>query len=288
MSNLFAFCKIHDRPTVKRVSVTATVQSKIEGIFQAQAVSFLDGVTDEVDFAGDWKPDNDEILFIDLPEEATLLTGAVSANAMSYPEIDARNFLSESIKALFTSIEIAGTRQVLIQNFSANQILARRFSLMLDGNSFKELTDPAFTLDNYIVAIIQDGKLKFKSFHNIKRIFELNQFYSEATNEQLEAFCGNSHLHVDDVQAFKELADQNIRKMVHAIIKTGVLDSYPVEDIAEKAGSLGLDIAMKNGRIVVPNDRKSIKELLRFLDDGIYEAALTAKKYITNSKRPFG
>jgi hypothetical protein len=36
----------------------------------------------------------------------------------------------------------------------------------------------------------------------------------------------------------------------------------------------------------MPTDRKSIKQLLRFLDDGIYEASLTAKRYITNSKRP--
>ena len=74
--------------------------------------------------------------------------------------------------------------------------------------------------------------------------------------------------------------------LVFAISKTVILDQFVVADIATKANSLGLNVQVEGGTIMVPTDRKSIKQLLRFLDDGIYEASLTSKRYITNSKRP--
>jgi hypothetical protein len=158
---------------------------------------------------------------------------------------------------------------------------------MLDGNTFKELTEPAFTLDNYLAAIIEDGKLKFKSFHNIKRLFQLTQFYQEASDQEIDTFCGHASLHVADAVAFKAVADQAIRKMVHAITKANVLNQYSAQDIVHSAASLGLQITMQDGALVVPSEKRDIKTLFRFLDDGIYSAPLTKVRYMTNSKRPF-
>jgi hypothetical protein len=59
-----------------------------------------------------------------------------------------------------------------------------------------------------------------------------------------------------------------------------------VDDILEKANGLGLNLEAEGEKIVMPTDKKDIKKLLRFLDDGIYEAPLSTKKYMTNSKRP--
>lgn len=268
---------------VKRVKIIQGVQEKIDSIFHAQVASFLDGVSEEIAFGGDWKPDPDELLFIDKPDEVAIIFAAMELNPISLPTVDAKNFVSEGIRALF--IKRGG--RILMQSFTAQQILARRFSLMLDGDTFKEITEPAFTLDNYLVAIIEDDKLKFKSFFNIKRIFSLSQFYHEATDLQVEEFCSHPSLAIEDISDFKEIADEGIRKLVHAIAKTGILDEHSVDDIAAKANSLGLDIAVHDGKLVVPPDRKKTKQLLRFLDDGIYAAALSAKRYVTNSKRPF-
>jgi hypothetical protein len=287
MTNLYALCRPSEQLEVKRVRLTQSVQDKIEGIFQAQASAFLDGIEEEVEFGGEWKPDSDELLTMELPEEADLIMSTVAASPMSLSHIDADNFMAEGIKGLLTTRQNGGSTQVLIQSFSAQQILARRFSLWLDGDTFKEITAPAFTLDNYITAIIEDGKLKFKSFFQVKRIFALSQFYQAATDQQIEAFCSHSSLHVPDVSAFKATADESIRKKVHAIVKTRVLDNYPVSEIVTKAGALGLAITTDNGKLVVPSTRKEIKTLFRFLDDGIYEAALSSARYITNSKRPF-
>jgi hypothetical protein len=68
--------------------------------------------------------------------------------------------------------------------------------------------------------------------------------------------------------------------------RVSTLNQFVVDDIATKGNSLGLNVQVEAGKIVMPTDRKSIKQLLRFLDDGIYEASVTSKRYITNSKRP--
>jgi hypothetical protein len=288
MTNLFALCRDHGGALqVKRVRLTQPVQAKIEGLFQAQTAAFLDGISEEVDFAGDWKPDSDEILVIDAPAEADAISNALSANPTSLPDIDGQNFQAENIKGLFVALQHGGQTRISIQLFSAQQILARRFSLLLDNNTFKELTDPAFTLDNYIHAIMEGGKIKFKSFFNVKRIFALNQFYEEATDGQIDIFCTHPSLAVASVDDFKLMADQNIRKMIHAITKTGVLDKYQVGDIVQKAASFGLAIPVTSGKMSVPDNRKEAKTFFRFLDDGIYEAPLSAARYVTNSKRLF-
>jgi hypothetical protein len=141
---------------------------------------------------------------------------------------------------------------------------------------------------NLLALCRQGGRLSVKRVNLVKRIFELNQFYEEASDQEIDAFCEHDSLLVGDVAAFKAVADQPIRKMIHAISKTNVLDNYSVDDIAAKAASLGLKIETKEGKIVVPSDRKAMKNMFRFLDDGIYEASLSSNRYITNSKRPFG
>lgn len=282
MSTLFALCRNSGALQVRRVRVAQPLQQKIFHIFQTQAASFFDGIEEEIEFDGGWKPDSNEVLVMPTPDEANAIFEALD-NPIALPTVDPRNFASEGIKALITADE---NERVFIQAFTAQQLLSRRFSLMLEGDIFRELTEPAFTLENKLVAVIEARRLKFKSFFQISRIFDLTFFYFEASDQEIENFCGHSHLSVIDVHEFKNTADQIIRKLIHTIARSNVLNKHSVEDIASKATSLGLDVQLANGKIVMPNDRKTIKQLLRFLDDCIYEASLTSRKYVTNSKRP--
>jgi hypothetical protein len=42
---------------------------------------------------------------------------------------------------------------------------------------------------------------------------------------------------------------------------------------------------VNNAKIEVPEERAGLKQLLRFLDDGLYEAPLSGERYVTNSKQ---
>jgi len=284
--NLFAACRIDGELIAKRVRLDHTVQQEIENIFDTQEASFRDGVTAEIDFDGSWKPDADEFLTVDIPDEGTLFPATINANPVSIPEINTANFANEGIKAIFTGQAVDGGTKVLVQRFSPAQILSRKFPLFLDGNTFRRLSDPAFTLESALTCIVEDGKLKFKSFHKVRTIVNLLEVYKEATDQEVEDFAGHASFEVADGDAFLESADQTVRKLIHAISRSGTLEIYTVNDIQTAANAVGVAVTVKNGRLALPTERASVKTLLRFLDDGLYEAPLTGRRYITNSKRP--
>lgn len=284
--NLFAACRVNGDLIAKRVRLDHTVQQEIKNIFDTQEDRFRDGVTVEINFDGSWTPDAHEFLIVDVPDEGGLFLDTINANPVSIPEINTANFANEGIKAIFTGEAVNGETKVLVQRFSPAQILSRKFPLFLDGNAFRKLSDPAFTLDSALTCIVEDGKLKFKSFHKLRTIINLLEVYKEATDQEVVDFASHASFEVADSAAFLESADQTIRKLIHAISRSGTLDEYSVNDIQAAATAVGVPVNVNNGHLVLPTDRANVKTLLRFLDDGLYEAPLTGRRYITNSKRP--
>lgn len=287
MSVLFALCRATDDAalSVRRVSLTAEVQAQITTLFETQAIQFMDAVTDEVTFGSDWKLDSEEIFCAAATPEIDSILAAMSGNPMALPVVDGQGLAGEGIRGLAVTVGEGRGRRVFIQRFTAQQVLERRWAFLLQGDTFNRITAPAFTLENSIVAIIEDGNLKFKSFANIKRIFSLTSLYQEATDAQIEQFCGHACLAVADVAKFKAIADQTSRKLVFAVSNSGVLDKDP-QTIVQSGQEVGLTITLLNGQIVMPTDKKELKLLLRFLDDGVYKAPLSALSYMANSKRP--
>ncbi|MBA4130088.1 MAG: DUF4868 domain-containing protein [Hyphomicrobium sp.] len=280
--NLFAACRSQDNElSIKRVRVTQPVQGQVEALFLSQEQAFMNGITEEIEFDGAWKPDANELLTIDIPDQAAAFTNAIAANPISLPDIDAANIADEGVRALF----VGDADRVLVQRFAPPQILSRRFSLLLDNNTFKRLEDPAFALDVRLTCVIRSNKIKFKSFHSLRQIIDLFDLYQEATDDVLAEFVDCDILDVNDEDLLKQNADQTCRKLIYAISRSQVLTRHTADEIQAAGQSLGLAISLNNGRITVPTDRKGLKDLLRFLDDGLYEASLSGQRYVTNSKR---
>jgi hypothetical protein len=131
-TNLFAACRTDGALSVKRVRVTRDVQRALAAMFAQQDEEFFKGVTDEVPFDGDWKPDANELLTLDAPDEAAVITDALQANVTSITELGGQP--TEGVRALFTGVQRSGKMRVLLQAFTARQILSRKFALLLDGN----------------------------------------------------------------------------------------------------------------------------------------------------------
>lgn len=68
--NLFAACQINGELVAKRVSLSEEVRQSIVDLFREQEKEFLDGVTEEIPYRGNWKPDKEELLILDVPQEA--------------------------------------------------------------------------------------------------------------------------------------------------------------------------------------------------------------------------
>ena len=162
--NLFAACRSGNGLIAKRVKLDATVQQLVEDIFEGQERDFRDGVTEEVAFDGRWKPDDEEFLTIDIPEEATVFQNTIEANALSVPDIDTGHFMEEGIKALFTGSTENGTTKVLVQRFTAHQVLSKQRSFLLHENAFRQITETAFSL-SWRVSAISLGEQPGKFFN---------------------------------------------------------------------------------------------------------------------------
>lgn len=285
--NLFAACRDNGGQLIaKRVRLDANVQQAIEAIFADQETAFRQGITNEVPFDGSWTPDDDEFLTIDVPGEAQVFADTISANAVAVADINTAAFADEGIKALFTGVCANGATKVLVQRFTSQQVLERRFALLQQGNAFRRLTEPAFTLDNSLACIIEGGKIKFKSQQKLRSIINMLHIYRAATHQEVEAFAGHACLAVADVEAFVAITNQVSRKLIHAITNNGTLDTFSPNAIRAAAAQTGLTIDLQNGKIVVPTAHADIKALLQFLNESRYSGPLSGQPYVTNSQRP--
>lgn len=283
--NLLALCKPQTVISVKRVKVSHDVQNQLEGIFIEQERAFFAGVDEEIEFDGGWHPEANQLLYAPLTDEARQVFQAAQGNLVALPEVNVQAFANEGIRALAVVMQRDGTKRLLMQEFSSRQLLERRFSLVLDGDTFNRLTSPTFTLGTTLAGVIEGDRIKFQKFNRIKLIFDLMNLYQEATDAEIDTFCGLETLSVGNADAFKAMADQRMRKLVRAITERGTLENYTPEQISTAAGGEGFGVTVENDRIIMPAVKGDAKALLHFLDDGLYRAALSQELYITNSKR---
>lgn len=288
--NLFALVLVDEAPEVRRVRLNADLQNKITELFAQQQQDFFNGIEDEVLFNGDWKPDDNEVLVLEGLNEIELMNTAITSNTTSYHALDLSRFEDEPIKALFTGYASGGNVTVQVQRFTSSQMQVRSQIPVLGlqtGNTFTEIKEPMFTLARSLVAVIQNGQLKFKSFSNLRTVFDLSDAYKEATDSDLDSFARHTLLACDDIENFKSNADSSVRKMVHAISQDDVLNQHGLQKINDvAAGFSQVKVTVSNGKIQLPRDKKELKTLLQFLLENIFEGPLSGEQFRTNSKRP--
>jgi len=261
------------------------VQDLLEGIFTSQEAEFLSGVDTEVAFDGGWRPEKNELLVAPVTEDITAVWDLAVGNLTALDEVAYDQFANEGIRALAVVLGQGTERRLLLQNFSARQILDRKLAFTWDGDTFNRLTAPSFSIGTALSGILTSEAVKFKSFSNIKMIFDLANLYQEATNAQIVDFSTHASVSIGDVEGFKVVADQTIRKLVNAVVAKGVLDTYDVTAISTAAAAQSFGLTVANGQIVFPADRAGAKRLMHFLDEGFYRGALSGDAYITNSKK---
>jgi len=284
--NLFAACKEDGVLIAKRVRLDATVQQDVEDLFERQEADFREDVTEEIEFDGSWKPDAEEFLTIDVPQDAEVFEQTIRGNATAVPDLDTDHFPDENIKALFTGRVANRSAVVLVQRFTSQQVLSKKFSLLQRGNAFRELTDNAFTFDSKLTCIIEGGKVKFKSLFNLCSIIDMTDLYREATAQEVRTFGAHQRLHVADMENFLSNTSQTCRRLIQAVSGAGTLDAHTAEQIRRAAAPTGLALTVERHRIVMPTNKAEVKKLLQFLNESRYLGPLSQRPLVTNSQRP--
>lgn len=289
-SNLFALVDDEDAP-IRRIPMTAALNTELAQLFAEQQAALL-GDRQPIAFTGSYNVDEGEIFTIaDYPLPPAI--GQAIGNPLTCPVLNL-NTETHRIKALFSGTWAAANKTVNFQVFDAGKLLKRGFTLIGSGDAYKKLEEPGLMLQDKLTAHFHNGTLYFSSYHNTKRFLDLADYYREATDTDLDDFAATDLFTFEDEASFKEQADSIIRKKVALLQKNEVLKDITVTDIQTVANNFNAElpeehhitiIVNDDGKLVIPDDKKQLKELIRFLDEDYVTAPLTKRKCLTNSKQ---
>ena len=290
-SVLFAWMDTKDKSIkIKRVVEDRDTQKAIDHLFDDASSQMVEDKT-PVEFDGKYTPDPDgtDYLFIDkysLPEEISSAIQNPQALEALAPESDE----IPKIKALFVGVhsKVNGvdTYTAAFQKFKSDQyISAKKIHLFLSGDTFVAEKRVGLTIGQHIDCLLINGKLQFNSFFFARQIFDLSGYYREATNSDIVDFIGNEAISMDDAEDFSTVANSWERRKIASIMDSGILKNYTATKIKSIAKQTGIELSVKDKKIVIPTDKKERRIVLGFLDEEVYKGAFSQTIYQTNSKR---
>jgi len=117
----------------------------------------------------------------------------------------------------------------------------------------------------------------------------MSSYYQEATDNDIKSFSALKELHVDNADELVAASDTWVRRKVWLVMQSNILGKVPPSDIKAIAAEFKIPVEYVNHggieKLKLPGDKKSLKTLLRFLDEDYYKSPLSKTNYLTNSKR---
>jgi Domain of unknown function (DUF4868) len=284
--NFFALVRDETAP-VRRLPVSQQLQEDLARLFREQRHDLLGSGRDTIDYTPSYSRDEDEILCIRNFQVPAEIASAAEQPALC-PPLEITN-PHEDIRAIIATDFQEG--EYLFQTFDRRrEISTRRFSIILSSNTFRRLEEPGLTLDSKLAAVVILSKvLIFESYYEARRVLNLTEYYREATDEDLRAFCSHEKLTVEEIDGVMKIADSWIRKKVALITQSQVLDNNTPQNISKVAKAYGIDISLSGTgnrkKLMLPSNKKDLKNFLRFLDEDFYTSALSSNRFLANSKR---
>nr|WP_319802936.1 Kiwa anti-phage protein KwaB-like domain-containing protein [Xanthomonas vasicola] len=156
-------------------------------------------------------------------------------------------------------------------------------------NVYKKLDGTGITIDNRVVAKLAGKRLSFRSFFYARQIFDLSSYYQDATDTDIAEFAQLDKVSVRNVDQLKQISDTWVRRRLWLVQQSKILETVDISDLIAAVAQFNLTINRAvdaNGKelIVIPEDKRELKNLLRFLDDDYYTSPVSKNNYRTNSK----
>lgn len=283
---------VTDDKTIKvcRIAEDEETQNEIDASFETAFLQLTKNRS-PVEFDGKYSPneDSEEYLFVDhfsLPKEIeNALVNPLGLEV--YEPIDSK---LPAIKALFVGEHYESNGQkhftAAFQKFKNEQYITQaKHHLFFSNNTFKKQKKLGISVSRNADCIYQNGELQFTSYYYARQIFDLSNYYREATTQEVANFLSSSIIAMDRGEDFILQANSWERKKIASINDSGVLNSHTADEIKKIAQSEGLDVLVENKKIVLPTDKKDRRVILGFLDEEVYKGVFSNELYQTNSKR---
>jgi Kiwa KwaB-like protein len=275
----------------ERIRLERALQDEITSMFAEQADAFLHGDLEKVDFnpKANYRLEREQVFVIKalkLPasySEAALKPHSVTDFALS------PNSAPQIVTVFATDATATRVKRVLFQQFRSPQLLDKRFALFWSQNQFQRISSDGFSLAHELAAIHQSGNLYFRSLAVASRFFDLEEFQPEATTAEIASFVGNTLFAMDDESEILSIieSDSWLRRRVASIESSRKLQGVKPRQAADKAKVFAIDIKVAKNKIRLPKEKKSLKAVVKFLNEEYFHGELTSQPYETNSLRPF-
>ncbi len=286
--SLFGIISESEGEFIRRIVVDYPTQQRINQHFSGIIES--SGILSKVKvlFDGRYKPESSEILVIEdyniKSEIKDAIKSPIAEDTLDNVTLDVPN-----LKAVFIGNTIEAELVIVMQLIQKSQHLTSEgFKLFQRGGTFESIGESGFTLTNRIDAAYVGSSLIFSSYYLARQIFDLGEYYRSATDHDIDEFINDAKIEVEDGESFAENTDSWVRRKIALIKDSKVMEINTVSSICEIAGEYNVSIPIKQvdgiKKIVMPKDKKELKEVLKFLDEDIYKGPLTNKTYETNSK----
>lgn len=276
---------------ILRFSLSQDVQTDLTNLMKEMERNFKNNGIEEIEFDGKYKPDPGEVLFINEFDDIDGLSDAI-LSPTTIREVTPTPEEFGKIKALFSGYKNAdGSISVLIQHFDKKRVISTNgLSIFHASNVYKKIEGIGLTIDSKLTAILHDKIIKFNSFHTLRQIFDVTSYYKEATDGDIKQFASMPCVLVSDPDRLVASSDNWIRRKFWLISQSQILDKFAVNHIKAVAAEFHIELesCVIEGieKLKIPEDKKKLKTILRFLDEDYYKSPLLENCYLANSKRP--
>lgn len=273
---------------VLRIELNNETQNAI-GLELEDALKALVEEKTIITFDGSYKPNEDEILVINNFQLSDVIKDAIR-NPLGVPTYEKQNGEFPEIKAIFMGERVENGESedfnVVFQRFRKEQYISTRWcNLFFDNNTFTRDSRFGISIADVVDCYYSNKELQFASFYFARQIFDLSESYRSATDSEVVAFTGCDKLNIEDTDNFKNMANTWIRRKIAMINDSQVLENYSASEIKKRARLVGVDITVKDKKVVIPNDKEQIKIILGFLDEEAYKGPFSQRTFLANSKR---
>jgi hypothetical protein len=284
---LFALTEDDVSPDIVKVCLEKDTTEKVTDLFERMIQSFHESHPNGIEYTADYKPEkNEHFIITDFNQHSGLQEALKTPKSIS--ALDIKDIGLEKIKALF--VGSTDGKLIYLQKFDKGQVITTTKSLIfLDKTkTFAAPKHNGLTIGPKLTAIIDINNLLFTNFNNLRRIFDMDNYFREATDGELDTFQKEDVFYFEEGFKLSDFDDTVIRRKVTLLNMSGVLREHDISTLQEAAIQLDhpLEIIQhqKKEKIKLPNNKKDVKLLLSFLDSDIYISAINGAKYRSNSK----
>jgi len=275
------------------IRVDATLQTELTSLFTEQAAVFLNDDLERVNFnpKENYRLEREQVFVIKDIRLPSAMTSAVSKPHQTSDFTLSRKPFPQITTIFAATPTTTKHARVLFQQFRGPQLLDRRFTIFATANTFHQVKQDGLSIGHELAAIYEHGNLYFRSFSIIRRFFSLEEFEPKPSPAEIRKFIDNDLFDVDAKDKLFAMIEGDgwLQRRIAAIHASGVLNLVTPRKAANKAKAFDIEIEVTRpdgtNRIRLPDTKKEVKRVVKFLNEEYFHGELSEQLYETNSLR---